>query len=415
MKRKTISLTSILRDVLIVHICLAAIYAVLVVVMAWQGRLEGGDFTAFYTGWTIVRNGDGPRLYDWDLQARYQQQILHGRVFNGGLLPYVNPPHATLPFVPLASVSRTTALLLWMLLQVALLFWALRLLHSVAASWTATERHMLLTAVLAFRPLYLTFVLGTFSLLMLVCFLQFYLALKRTHDTRAALWLVAGTVKMQLMLLPGVLLLAGHRWRALGAALLAGGAAGLLSAAVLGWQTWIGYFQMLRTVNGIFGRNGIWPEGMYNLKGTLTLLLGNENGPLINQLATLGLLVGALLALLIWHGSWQPESPRFELKMALTLLLGLFFGPYVNQHDGLLLVMPALLFYDYLRRREIPRRLYAAFVLSCPFLFLVGEGLVGNRLGIRLPVVAMIVLFGWMCRAFVAERNVEMAPRLQTS
>jgi hypothetical protein len=49
--------------------------------MAGRDMMWRADFTIFNTGWAIVRDGRGQSLYDLDVRARSQQQILDGRRF----------------------------------------------------------------------------------------------------------------------------------------------------------------------------------------------------------------------------------------------------------------------------------------------------------------------------------------------
>jgi membrane protease YdiL (CAAX protease family) len=120
---------------------------------------------------------------------------------------------------------------------------------------------------------------------------------------------------------------------------------------------------------------------------------------LINTASLVGLAASVIVTLWIWRGNWRPDRPDFELRMALTITLGLLFGLHVNPQDGLVLVAPAVLFYDYLRRSNLPRQGYAIFALSCPTLFLISEFTVGGALGIRFPVVAEIILVTWISKA----------------
>lgn len=384
------------RAALVINTSLGVGYAALWLMLAAQGQFWRADFSAYYAGWSIVRDGQSAHLYDLDVQARYQRQILDEGEFQGGVLPYLNPPYATLPFVPLAWLARPAAFWLWSLGQAVLLAWLLRLLLRIAHGWSTRERWLLLSGVVAFPPLMFTFMLGTFSLLILVCLLRYSCALKHNQERRAALWLVLGTVKPQLMVLPGVVLAGARRWRALAAVLLAGGVLVVLSGLLMGWQSWAGFARLLQTVNNIYGDIGIVPTVMYNIKGTLALLLGNEQGALINQISLVLFGAAAIVALLVWRGAWQPGNARFELHMAFTLVMGLLFLPHLNPHDGLLLVAPATLFYLYLRQRSLPRTGYAAFALGCPLFFLVSEFTVGGSLGIRGPVVAMLILLVWI-------------------
>jgi hypothetical protein len=279
------------------------------------------------------------------------------------------------------------------------------LLQRMARSWEPHERWFLLSAVVAFPPLMLTVMIGAFSLLLSVCLLQFYLTLKSAREGQSGLWMVLGTVKPQAVLLPGVLLLGARRWRVLRNALLIGGGVAVLSAVLLGWHSWLGYIRILRTHTGLFDAFGVVPTDMYNLKGTLALILGNGQATLINQISYVALTTTFVPTLLLWRGPWQPDDANFELRMALTMLLGLLFSLHLNPQDGLMLVVPAALFYAYLRQRDLPRRAYAVFALSCPSVFLISRFTVGGSLGIRVPVLAMIVLNVWMGKALYDERR----------
>jgi len=394
--------TWLIRVALCLNIALSLSYVGLWLASYQQGLAWYSDFSAFYTGWTMVGDGQGARLYDMELQARYQRQLLEGRSLRDGFLPYVNPPHATIPFVPLSWLAHPTAYLAWTLGEMALLIWLLFLLWQVALPWRRHERLILLSAALAFPPLMITFVLGTFSLYMTVCLLQCYLTLKRAREIETGLWIALGTTKPQLMLVPSLMLLGARRWRALGTALLLIGILVVLSGLALGWQSWVGFVEALRFVNGLFGRY-VYPESMYNFRGTLTLLLGNQQGVLINMLSTVALAVAAVVVLWIWRGRWRPDHPSFELRVALTMLVGALFLPHFYAYDGLSLVVPAALFYAYLRQRDLPRYAYAVFVLCCVPLLLVSEFVVKGRLGIQPPVVAMVVLGVWMVRALARE------------
>lgn len=386
----------LMRAALIINSSLGICYVGLWLMLAAQGQFWRADFSAYYAGWRIVRDGQSAHLYDLDTQARYQQEILDEGGFQGGVLPYLNPPYATIPFVPLAWLPRAAAFWVWSIGQVVLLVWLARLLLRLSRGWSNRERWLLLCGVAAFPPLLITFMLGTFSLLILICLLRYYLALKQNQEKRAALWLVLGTVKPQLMLMPGVVLVGARRWRALLTTLLAGVALVVLSGLLMGWQSWLGFARILTTVNNIYGDIGIVPTVMYNIKGTLALLLGNEQGALINHISLVLFGAAVLVVVLAWRGAWRPDNARFELYMAFALVLGLLFLPHLNPHDGLLLVVPSTLFYCYLRQRNLPRSSYAAFALSCPLFFLVTEFTVGGGLGIRGPVVAMLILLVWI-------------------
>ena len=138
-------LTTILkRDIHLLNIGLGIGYLLLWGAAAYQGLFIRADFTNFYTAGAIVRDGLGKSLYDPALQAQYQQHILKGLSFQDGLLMYISPPHAVFPFALLSLLPLNLAYLVWMLVQVVLLAWLLKLLSNLVISWPKDERGLLL-------------------------------------------------------------------------------------------------------------------------------------------------------------------------------------------------------------------------------------------------------------------------------
>src|SRR5690242_18302498 len=81
---------------------------------AWRFDF-GQDYSA---GW-IVRQGNGPKLYDLHEQARVQSLVLNRE----GLLPFMHPPFEALIFAPLARFSYFHAYLIWGLINISLWFY----------------------------------------------------------------------------------------------------------------------------------------------------------------------------------------------------------------------------------------------------------------------------------------------------
>jgi hypothetical protein len=390
---------------LILNLSLAISYLGLWIIQAQQGNLWRADFTAFYTGWAIVRDGKGADVYDLDLEMNYQRQILSGNQFSEGLLPFINPPHVALVGAPLAYLSLSNAYLVWFIFQAGLVFWLFSLLSQLARDWLPHERKMMLITAAALPFMFINFLLGAFSLLILVCTLQFVLLLQRNRQLPAGVWLLVGLVKPQAVVLLGVVLLASRRWRALYVCLCGTIILFLVPSLVLGRNIWFVYFQRLTEFSSFYGRYSINPQGMYNLRGTLTLLFGEQQAAMVNTVSIVALFGSVLAAFILWRGPWHRQVETYELRMAMTLLLGVLFNLHVFPQDGVLLIAPAALYYDYLRRRGQPRLLYASLLLICPTLFIISEFTLGGSFGVRLPVVIMALLLYWMFKSIVGEKH----------
>jgi hypothetical protein len=382
------------RIAVVFNASLALSLAVVWVHMAVQGVFWRADFTNYYTGWSLVRDGRGDRLYDLELQSRYQEQIVPERGEESGLLPFNYPPHLAVPAALLALLPRGVAFYVWDFAQLLLL---LPLFHSLRAL-TPDPRGMpwavLCTAVLAFPPLFMSFQMGQVSLLVLICLLGFCRNLAAERPFGTAFWLVLGTIKPQLMVVPAAILLAGRRWRELGIAALLFAVWAALTTAFVGWSCWTDFVQVVRHSAWQFGVDGIYPRSMYNLKGCLTSLLGEGQAASINFVSTAALLLVVLATLWIWRKPWPVGTPEFDLRLALSLQLGLIANPHLNPVDVLALVVPAVLFYRGLRRSGWPVQWLSALFVCGPLLFALDcYGLTtGDRMGVHPFFLLMIAL-----------------------
>ncbi len=335
--------------------------------MAARGMFWRSDFSAFYTGWSMVLEGKGARLYDLELQAEHQRRLLPERGPTEGVLAYNYPPTTVMPAALLALLPLSTAFYVWALFQLALLLPLAWFLHRLAEDWDRRAFAVLLMTVLAFPPLFMTFQMGQWSLVCLVCLAGFACNYKEGRAFGTALCLVLGTVKPQLMVVPALLLVGGRRWRELGLAV------GLFAlwvgatTAVLGMSCWAGFLGVVRHSAEQFGQYGIDPERMYNLKGFLTALLGAESGSLINALTAASLLLVAVVVL--WQAPGRKDACT-DLRLALLLLLGLVLSPHFNPVDASALVVPAVLGYAHVRRRGGGERV-ATLLVAAPLLFLI--------------------------------------------
>ena len=387
------------RVLLIGGVAVFAIYIGLWLGLIVTGGAVAADYTAFYTGWTIVLQGNGAQLYDPPTQAAVQQEVLGGRTFEAGLNPFNNPPHLVLPFVPLALLPLEISYLVWGVVQVALLGWLMwRLLTTIAADWTRPQRMVLIGAALALPSLVLTLLQGAFSLLIAVAVLELYLALVASRDTRAGVWLFIGSLKPQAVAGFGVMLLAGQRWRALATTIALGLVSVAITTLVLGAGIWSSYLSFLGEYVSTFDELSVRPSVMWNLRGTMAIWLGPDITPseaaLINDVALFLQIAGLVAIGVLWFRHWAPETAAFRLRFAATILIGMLTTPHLNPHDGLLLIPAAALAYDATRGTSLGRWVGILAAVT-PFLVLVLNPLSVNEEGgppIRAPVLAMLAL-----------------------
>lgn len=396
------NLTRLLAPITIAgNLAIGAVYIALFAVLFVTGRTRGADFTAFYTGWRIVLEGHGSQLYEPAVQAEVQRTILGGQTFAAGLNPFNNPPHMVLPYIALGLLPLDMAFLAWTAIQVLLLAGILAmLLRGVARYWTRVERFGLVAAFVAFPPLAIAFFQGAFALVLVAGVAGTLVAMDRGHDGRAGGLLALASVKPQGMFGMAIAVLLSRRPAALAA--LAGWSLALvvIATAVLGPGIWASYVGFLGTYTSSFDRLSVDPAVMWNLRGTLALLLGRDNAALVNGLAYVGFAVGVVAIAWVWGRGWPRRDDPVRvggdtaLRVALTIVLTLLLSPHLNPHDDTLAAIAVALAYGALRGTTGGRIIGVGAMLA-PVAILAVNGIAADApttLPIRLPTVLLAAL-----------------------
>ena len=266
-----------LRVVVIAGLVVFATYVGLWIALIVNDGSKSADYTAFMTGWTVVLDGRGHDLYDVATQAEVQRRLLGGLSFEAGLNPFNNPPHLVAPFLPLALLPLLPSYVVWGVIQLGLLAWlGWRLVTRVATDWRGSERVLLVVAMLAMPSLVITLFQGSLSLVVTVAMLEAFLALRDGRERTAAVALVAASLKPQVVVAIGAAVLGGRRWRvvAWGLGLLA--LTVVLATLLMGVGIWPAYFRFLGDYVGSFNILSVRPSVMWNLRGTIAMLVGPE-------------------------------------------------------------------------------------------------------------------------------------------
>ena len=385
------------RLLIVAQILLALIYTL---PLFSSELLTDSDFVSFYTGWTMVRNGDGPRLYDVELQRVYQEKLWGpaGAPFQFRLLPFVNPPHAAHIFVPLSYLDPRSASLVFLGLNSLLGLWVVRRLWQLTADWTPSARVLLITTFLGTEIFWYGLATRTLTLVVFVFLIEYYRLLKDGRDQGAAVWLVAATIKPQLILLPALIPIGLRRWRIIVIAASLGIMIALCISLLLGFHIWPDYLRLLREVSLNGEAYGASPLLMNNLR---MLLYRTLPSVAVLPLTYLGVLIGAAVTFWLWR-----SAQGFELKFALTVLIGLFLSPHLNYQDTLVAFLPAAIIYDRSRLffqsfvRVFPLLLLIATVVPAVLIF---SGYSGALRWIW-PLPLILVLIGLSIRALRVER-----------
>jgi alpha-1,2-mannosyltransferase len=102
----------------------------------WTGvsttNVNRADFTAFYVGGTLLREGHGAGIYDRSLQTGIHTSLIAPQ--QGVNLPFINPPAAALVVAPLTLLPLAVAYRVWEAIQLLMLITAV-LIAARYAPW----------------------------------------------------------------------------------------------------------------------------------------------------------------------------------------------------------------------------------------------------------------------------------------
>jgi hypothetical protein len=304
--------------------------------------IVGADFSAFWIGGRLLREGRETALYDVSAQKGIHSALIAPARSND-LHPYVNPPFFAVVMQPLAALPYRTALGVWWSLGLAAL---LAVLWALQRELSALREHAFVSLIflaLAFYPTLAWFVYGQNSVFTLALLCAFVLALRRGHDGWAGVALGLLLYKPQLALGPVLVLLVQSRGRALVGVLVGAGA--WLLVGVLGAPQAMRDYLSVAPRLFAFIAGGDYPVwGLESLYGFGVQLIGDVDAQLGSWLGYTLTAAGALVLMVSWRrAAWSPRSRAWELRMAGTLALSLVISPHLYHYDAMLLILPLAL------------------------------------------------------------------------
>ena len=229
------------------------------------------DFTIFYTGARLIRDGQAAVLYNLAAQYRMQQTFTNVPI-RLGPLPFNHPPFEALFFVPFTFLSYWSAYLLWTGLNILMFGSTAILLKTRVPQFAAVSPVILGVGTTAFFPTAIALIQGQDVILLLLLFVMAIICLDQRRDAVAGILLGLGLFRPQFVV-PVVILLAVRRWRILigfapVAILLAG-----ITVAVMGWSGPLDYGRFVLHLEGTQAR-AFGPEAVPNLRGLILQIPG---------------------------------------------------------------------------------------------------------------------------------------------
>jgi hypothetical protein len=192
--------------------------------------LLGGDYPAFYVAGSIVNEGLADRLYDFELQASMQTDLVPD-----GFLPFAYPPFAAAAYAPLALLPYRTSYALFTIISfsaLALTIWILRPITLLARDypWIA------LAGAALFYPMLRAIIGGQNTAISLLIVVGTWRLIRADRDLAAGIALSLLAFKPQFLLpILGVVWLA-RKYRAVYGCLAGMGVLYFVGVALTGWS-----------------------------------------------------------------------------------------------------------------------------------------------------------------------------------
>jgi hypothetical protein len=320
------------------------------------------DVRHLYTAGKIIADGYGSRLYDFELQRRYQADMPQPLA---ELLPFNHPPFTAALIAPLARFPFLVLYLVFSLGQLAAYAFAIWMLRPWWGRWSRTEQIFFVSVALTFVCVFHAVHWGNPALFV---FLFVALAFRYSHrnldSAFSGIWLALSTIKPHTVIGLFWGFACGRRLRALFSAILTLAALLAFAIAVVGIEGTLDFGRAtLWTYRvGEFGRFPLIPEEMPNFRGILALFGLSHVAVAIGTFVFI--LAVAFFLLWLWRPQPSNKTPANEsLRWALTIPLGLLASPHLYGQDVSLTVLSGMLVYDAARNRPDQRTAIGDFLL----------------------------------------------------
>jgi alpha-1,2-mannosyltransferase len=303
-----------------------------------SGNLKGTDFLHLYTLGSVALEHRAADLYNMNAQA----ELAARRVPAAAGIRYIPlyPPQVSIFFAPMARLSYSRMLVVWLSLSV-LLYGLCNYIAWRTCPSLQQDKVAFLVLTVSFPGFFQLILWGQASALALVCFTLAYLALRREKEFLAGLALGTLMFKPQLGLAGSVVFLALRNWKIL--------AGGVLSAAAQVLAAWAYYGggpirDWMRTVLGVVDSLSMLEPKLYQTHSLRTFW----NLLLIPPHISLALyVISASLVLVGMVMIWRTQLP-LPVRYSALLLATVLVSPHLIVYDMVILAPAFLLLADWL-------------------------------------------------------------------
>jgi len=309
------------------------------------------DFRIFMTGVALMESGHGHELYQFGAQ-QFVQQALYPDTKVGGLLPFNHLAFELLLYWPLAFLPYHVAILVWALVNVAVVALISWLLKPYTLAITELTGIPVWLFLLAFYPVIYVLGEGQDSLIFLLLVVLSLRAMDSGYQFLAGTLLALGCFKLHLALLLGFFILVlGRKWKGVAGFAAGGAVASGISLLMVGPNLFSDYLSMLRKQE-VMTPWGFLPWYMPNLRGFFRWTLGHLLDP--GRIVPVVFMTSAIVAIV---AGWLIVRRRIDgncgLLYSVSILTTILISYHLHVQDLSMATVPMLLVIDWSIRNRI--------------------------------------------------------------
>ncbi len=320
--------------------------AIAYVYMARLPGLYDKDWVHLWTAGRMVATGQGAALYEPALHYAILQETYGGDV-PSGMWPARNqehgvffyPPPAGLFYAAFGWMARAPACTVHALMCVLLAVYSGRLLNRLTGDGVPWGLSTLM--ILAFPPFFANYSIGQNAMVTMAIVLTAWWLVEHDRELLAGCVLGLLICKPNWLLAVGWIPLVHGRWKMVLGTALGGTVVVVATAALLGWDPFVSYFELSRTV-----------VGMHELPGYALRLKSSSLG-LFRRCLGIGsaaevwgwscAVVVGLVSVAASRGWWKPGTRGFRMMMGCCLMAAMWVNPHLNSYDLMLMSAGAVL------------------------------------------------------------------------
>ncbi len=334
--------TRITRTAIVGLLAMTAIHVLLFWTLREQVRNGYSDFASFYGAGRILHSGLHNKIYDyrtqWDLQRSFAPKV----VIRHGPLLYNHAPFEAWLFALFGGLPYPVAFVLWNVVNLAMLAavaWLMR-------TYVPGGFGFALLLAFAFFPVFLVFVQGQDSILLLLVYTLALRSLRSGHEFAAGILLGLGLFKLHLVLPLVLIFVFRAQIRVLAGFGVSAVAMFFASIAAAGWHDTLNYPRYVWSLSQQHAIGAITPVNMPNLRGLLESLLPSHGRLIVPGLSAVIAVLFVYLAARAWTRMDRRRGVSAgavtDLGFSAAVITTVLVSYHLYAYDATLLLLPMI-------------------------------------------------------------------------